>query len=107
AATEVRLKTTHEVMRCGNNGNRLRCYIEAMLITKSMDLWKSIPNVVSGNMPKIEPHTASFGNSSINRARNDIAWREFFNKTFALVIDQVRAFTANGFRDQEWRQTRK
>jgi hypothetical protein len=78
-----------------------------MLETKGVDLREPFPNIAGRNMPEVELHSTPFGNSSINGARNDIARCEFFDEAFSPVIDQMSAFTANGFGNQEWRQTRK
>src|SRR4030095_3367612 len=79
-----------------------------VLETKRENVGEALADILSLQVSEIEKDRTLFCfELFVNRACDNISWREFIDESLACRTDQVSAFTADRFRYKKGRQVRK
>ena len=103
SAVPIDMHSSHEVMLCGNDGNRFLRYVVAFCEAVFVNMIEMAHDFVFRNIGKGEPHVVGtfFGHLLFDSCTHHIARLKLVSESPSSCIQQHSSFATAGFRDKE------
>ena len=103
SAVPIDVYSSHEVMLCGNDGNRFLCDVVAFGQAVFVNMLEMVHDFVFRNIGKGESHVVGtfYSHLPFDSCTHYISWLKLVGESLPLCIQQHGSFAAAGFRDKE------